>query len=796
MKYTLCILFLSGIVCAADFPTGAQIELITDFSNGLNTITPANKLAKGFSPNLRNVFIHRNPGKIIKRNGFIQIGVATNTLTSGRFMTIFNKENGGKEYIVSDDSIVLTTQDFNAYVVISSGLNQGAHIQSKQIRNKIWFTNGSNSVFTWDGLVMQRLDGTNGTPNVPKFKFIEVFQERVFGLNTSADGSSLDWSDVASTAGVAIAPDSYLAWPAINHTSVGRGDGQVGTSEWYYSGQLQIGKERSIYTLYGTNTSNYNARKTESWVGPSSQDSIAILDDLTYFKGFDGIYSYDGGKAVRISDAISSDMDSVLDVQTKFVINIWNTKPIFDQGQYNQSISSASNVVKLFKGRTVSVGKSSPNSSGTTIFIGAVTSYYLIPDVSSLSQWLNSENFVYVQKVRAPINTGALTVSARIRATLYNTFTGVEQSTVATVNNPPGNYVDFTFSSHSFVFNNQDILQGSMTFKLEWDNKSEPLSAGSVIQSPEDAGFGANLWNFTLAGETTGQYISNVATNTTITSWQSFDANSNTNGGNINYFIRSATSVVNITTQTWLPISPGVVIPFSTLNTFVQWASTLTAPVDFSGEPEIESVIVNHTEGISNGDRPFAVVWNKEYWLSISTEGSGKFSLQYVKAWNTNSNPNAWNKMDSMNLRSFVADGKNSLYGGSASTGAFYRLDYGTNDNGAAIDAFFETQDLILKGGLTGGYDGNWMEEQLHELWIDADGESGNTLRVGLSVNGGAFTERTFDLTGSGRQLKIDYMQSKFGSFFRLRPRNNQLDKGLNLINMAIIYQPLKTRPK
>lgn len=805
-KKVLLFCFFAGTANAANFPTGAQIEPITDFSGGLNTASPANKIAKSFSPNMRNVFIHRQPGKIIKRNGIDQVGITTNVLTSGRFMTIFFKEDGGKEYIVSDDSIVLTTQDFNTYVQISTALNQGAHLQSKQIRNKIWFTNGSESVFTWDGTVMQKLNGLGGTPNVPKFKFLEYYQERVFGFNTSANGSSLNWSDVASTAGAAVAPDSYLAWPVTNGLNIGQGDGQVGTSLWTSNGQLQIGKERSIYTLYGTNTSNYTTRRTESWVGPSSQDAVVVLDDITYFKGLDGIYAYDGGKAERISDPISPDVAVMKDVQTRVVVNVWDTPGVFDTGQYDQTISSASNVVKLFKGRTVLTGNSaqlrsfSPLTEGYTVgnFDPVTTSYYTICDFTTENQWLTSENFVHVQKVRVPMDTGGapLATPARIRATLTNKFTGVFQTTVASVNNPASSYVDFVFSSHSFTFSGSHIRQSSMSLNLEWENKSDLTSQGARVFSPEQVGpSSVNSWAWYLAGETTGQYLSNVATNTAITAWQAFEASNNTNGGTINYFIRSSTSVINITTQTWQSISPGVVIPFSTLNLFVQWASTLTASVAFSGEPELTSVRINHTEGTASKDRPFAVAWNKEYWLSVATETSGNFSLQYVKSWITNPNPHAWMPMNGMNLRSFVADGNNALYGGAASTGAFYRLDYGTNDDGSAIDGFYETPDLTLRGAFSNGYaEGNWQNKQLHEIWIDVDAESDNTFRLGLSINGGSYSEQTRDVTGSARQLEIFYNQTKFAKYFRLRFRNNQIDKGLNLNNAAIIYQPLNTR--
>src|SRR4029077_1404469 len=105
-------------------------------------------------------------------------------------------------FIVSDDSVVLTTKDFNTYTLIISSLNNAVHLQAAQVRNKVWMTNGSDPVFTWDtNQVMQKLDGNGGLPNVPKFRYLAYDQERVWGLNTSANASLLEWSDVASTNG-------------------------------------------------------------------------------------------------------------------------------------------------------------------------------------------------------------------------------------------------------------------------------------------------------------------------------------------------------------------------------------------------------------------------------------------------------------------------------------------------------------------------------------------------------------------------------------------------------------------
>lgn len=776
MKYVLCslILFSTFLVGAAEFPTDAKIELISEFGGGLNTASPPNKISKEFSPNMANVFVHRQPGKLVKRGGFIQVG-STRTLANVRFMFTFYKETGDKEFIVSDDSCVLTTKDFNTFTTIISSLNNTLHLQATQVRNKIWFTNGSDSVFTWDGTVMQKLDGTGGTPTVPRFRYIAYYQERVFGLNTSGDGSALNWSDVASTGGVAIAPDSFLAWPAINAMSVGRGDGQLGSSLWVYSGQLQIGKEWSIYTLFGGNTSNYNARKQEGSVGPSSQDSVVLLDGLTYFKAFDGIYSYDGGQATRISDFINPDIENMLDATAQIVFNTWETPNDFQtKGQFYGLTSTGTTdlTINTDVKRVPAVGGfmgtgvgNPPLDPGTSFYFARV-------------------NFGNAISTSARVYTSAMTVGVNannngLRLFIYNLNTGnIYFSTYTMSTNQP-----ITISSQNPVFDGYEIIGGSYAIKLEFVDGPAASVQDLTIN-----------WSFTLSPATTGQYVSQVTTETTVTAWGHLNSIRNTNGGTVSYFLRSSTSAINITTQTWTSISPGVLISFPVANRFIQWASTITSVSSYTNTTNIDNLEIDHVEGSGSRDRPFAINWKNEYWLSIATDTSGNFSAQYVKSWITNSNPNAWMYMQGMNIRSFAKDGNTTLYGGSASTGAFYRLDYGTNDNGQAIDAFYETPDLVLKGALTGGYDGNWLEEQLYEIWVDVDGEANNTFRLGRSLNGGSYTEQTVDVTGTGRQLKPLFNQSKFAKYFRLRFRNNQIDHSLGLNNAAVIYKPLFTR--
>ncbi len=752
--------------------------MIYDFSGGLNTNDPSHKLDNSFSPYMRNVFIDN--GKIERVSGFSTIG-STMVLRSVTGVFPFVQEDGTTKFLITDSSLTLQTSDFSAWVLVSSAASSLALLNWMQVRNKMWGFNGVDPVIVWDGVSKVILNGNPtrtgvATPNVPKFRYGAYFNDRVWGLSVPNAASDLYFASVITTDNIIIAPDDARAWPAINLIHIGQGDGQVGTSLFVSDGQLRVGKERAIHTIFGDSPGSFNPRKENTDIGVASNDSIAIVDGEAHFLSKNGIYK----SSKRISDLIQPDVENFYSLANGTIQNIWDSQGDFDKGQYNQSISSGSGVVKLFKGRTVNVLYSSQRIPDYAVgpFDPGTTSYTTILDFAVANQWLDSENFIYVQKIRIPMDTTgtALGVSARIRATLTNKFTGLQQTTVTSVNNPAGSVVDFIFSSHSLTFQGFHLRQSSMSVKLEWENFSEPLAQGARVFSPEQAAG----WQVFLAGETTGQYISQVATNTVITSWQTFESNNNTNGGTINYYIRSSTSIVNITTQTWQTINTGVTIPFSTLNRFVQWAATLTASVDFSGEPEITNAFVNHLEGGGAISRAAGINWKNRYWLSVSTSSNASDRIIYVKSKITNKNPDAWMPIQDAPICSFARNG-DILYGGMCSTGIVVRLDYGTNFNGVAIQSTYDTPDMILGDP--------YYDKDISRYIIDGQKSSGGTLTLGTSVDQATFVNESFSIDGSNRYSKVRNKIGKHGKTLRLRLSNMELDKTFKVNSVGVIYK-------
>jgi len=339
----LLLVFVTSYAITAQLNSNAKLENLIDFSGGLNTSDSPNKLEKNESPNILNVLIDEKSGSLYGRNGFELFG-SSNTLTKINLLAILDKETGTDEFIVSDSSIVLATSDFNTWTKLAGPLNTGVVPRAKQVRNKIWITNGFDSVFTYDGSTVVVLNGTTygGVlfPSVPKFKYIEYMNERVFGFNDPVNGgSALSFSALVSTNGTEIAPDSSLAWPSANTLYVGQGDGSVGTGLKVFKGQLRIFKENSIYTLFGIGASDYEVRKTISDSGFISNESVVEREGLLIGQTKNGIEAFNGTDMQFISDKIGDEISESLTDTSKVITDYWDSFSDFTQTVSSYSIS-------------------------------------------------------------------------------------------------------------------------------------------------------------------------------------------------------------------------------------------------------------------------------------------------------------------------------------------------------------------------------------------------------------------------------------------------------------------------
>jgi len=750
-------------------------ELIDDFSGGLNTVLPSHKLDKKYSPYMQNVFIDN--GKIERINGYVALGSSA-TLSKVTGIFPFVRESGQTTFLVTDSSVTLETSDFSTWVLVSSASNTGSLLNWIQVRNKMWGFNGVDFVQTWDGTSKVILNGSNGTPNVPKFRYGAYYQDRVWGFGAPNAASDLYFSAVITTDNVVIAPDNQFAWPSINVVPVGRGDGQIGTALWIYQGQLRAGKEHSIYTIYGDNSSDYKARKEEANIGVVSNDSVRVLDGQSHFLGQTGVYR----NIERVSDLIQPDITRINKGVTNIVTDSWDSQAEFSRGQFSGTTATLSGLL------TVSTEPFYMNRS--TYPTPASYAANNNPHISLSNPGLSLYDYrVRLSTETVPLNffgyPTSLTLVSRgtpggcspnVKITIKNNRTG--ETTDFTRMPVDTNFNEITYNfSVPVLFTSSDLSGSQFQIRIE-------------ATSGLDSGCSYDFYTSTFTGfstikllaATTGQFISDVSTMNTITAWGNFDSARNTNGGAISYYYRTSTSVINITTQTWQGISPGVVINAPTINKYIQWASTIQSVAD--PHSNVDNVTISHIEGQATDARAFAMDWLNRYWLTVTTTSDPTLRLTYVKSKITNTNPDAWMPIVGLPINCYAKAG-NVLYGGAVTGGTVYRLDYGTNFNGSPIVSIYDTPDLPL-----GDY---FFDKNILKYLIDGTKSGGGVMTIGTSRDEGDFSYSTFSIAGSGRYSREITGVTRKAKTIRLRLQNGETDIGLGINNVNILYEPAKS---
>lgn len=366
----------------------------------LNTAASSTKLSPGQTPDADNVWVDEKPGSVMTALGFLKVGTVPSNLPPTLMLTYFKSSEGSQRFIVSDNATVWTTTDFVNYTSLITGLSALFQLRAKVIRDKVWFTNGSDSVRVYDGTSVTVLSGTHatlvvqditytsgnsgispskitiayttggtagsevvtvanlsqisvkiqsgvstatqvlaaingsaaalalisaaitgtagnaqtapfgptalsgGTPNVPKGRFIEYKDERVWLYHISGARSSANFSAVGDNAGNAITPDDLAAWPTSNQLQISEGDNDFGTGIKLYRGYLYCFKQYTIWRVTGYDESSYSRVKTRASTGTRFAESIQELDGVLKFIGIDGFYEFDGEETQRISDLI------------------------------------------------------------------------------------------------------------------------------------------------------------------------------------------------------------------------------------------------------------------------------------------------------------------------------------------------------------------------------------------------------------------------------------------------------------------------------------------------------------
>jgi hypothetical protein len=796
----------------------------------LNTAASPAKLDKNHTPRAINVWPDEKPGSIVTVEGWRHVG----DLPSGnpcRFLYTFTKSDGTSMVLCSDNGTVYKTVDFITFTSIISSLSSAFQLRAATVRDKVWLTNGNDSVRTYDGTTVVVLDGSGGTtPNVPKGKFIEFWDERVWLGDIPSHRSSLRFSSLVDTSGNDIAPDDVSAWSTSNEIACGKDDGDVICGLKVYRGVLFPFKAKFIYRIDGQDEFTYAPTRTSATTGSRIQESIQERDNILEFIGKDGLYEFDGSNAQKVSDIIES-----VDL-TQFSFNN------IQQGTAQQK-SKLWSAAADFTGGTLTL-VSATRVDGSVVIDNYTYSGDLLPASDLTNPWTKATFRTVSESVSGGILTASCTAGTLAgQQTAALQYSRTESGLSNTNGTRAGIYAKVTSASvNSGIY--LLIDDGTRYFKLCIQPGTIKIIDISATQGAPDATYAMNttsayhLYELKIVGTAITVYVdgSSVITYTatngslatkkiefgveangsgaigsglidyvsiifvttgtcqalsdvyhitdSISSWGAFQATYDTNGGTVTFYMRSGTSSVNCLAASWTAISPGASISFSTSNVYVQWRADFTASGTTS--PQLDDVTVNWNTGSAGAlttQGVASIVFNQRYYLAGALTGSSYNNTVIVRGKRVYGGP--FIRLSQFNILAFCLY-NDQLYAAASDSDDLIQLDQNSNANGSALDSSWETRDEV------GGEDEEY-NKRFPVIMIHGQKKGNYSLTVDVSIDGGtsfpSAYQKTISLAGTGRfKSELRYPTLR-GEKVRVRVRTNGIDQPFDIEKIKIFWR-------
>jgi hypothetical protein len=286
-----------------------------NFGGGLNSTGGPLSLKNNESPDLQNVDFNKF-GSVLKRNGYTALNTSAITndpdidglywfelISSGAFTRMAVNVSDGKFWKMDD--LDGTWDDATNGVTITAG----NHVDFETFLNKLYFTNGEDPPLEWDGAGTSSLATMTVPSGLTDAKYVREYNNYLFLGNVVVSGthhkSRIYWSNIKDTS----------TWTATDFIDVAKDDGEEITGLKVLNDRLVIFKTRSIYILQFTGDADIpfvlpGGGKTNSAVGCLAPFSIQALENGLVFMSHDGFYLFDGNNSYKISERISTTVDS------------------------------------------------------------------------------------------------------------------------------------------------------------------------------------------------------------------------------------------------------------------------------------------------------------------------------------------------------------------------------------------------------------------------------------------------------------------------------------------------------
>jgi hypothetical protein len=633
----------------------------------------------------------------------------------------------------------------------------------------VWLVNRSTHVITWNGSTESILDGRANTPNPapPRFNYIEFWNERVWGARTNTNPSGVYFSDLTDTNGNDLDPSTgTLAWPADNVIQVAQENGSPIYGIKVYRNALFVFKENGIWRIDFNGPFDITVSKTLSSAGTRYQTSIVEHDNLLYFLGVDGIYAFDGDRAVRVSDNFRNKFN---DDQSDCAVNerqqTWDTTADFNAGTY--SSSTANDVSGSVTISSVTAGVANFDAGGLISL--SSNSFVCIP-YTGYSMNDACGPFASGYPVLGPYTARVYGANAIDSGTMYivkkvdgSTLAYTGDGTLATLSSGSGDFSTYTVTSSAYA--------GTTVFLHFTGGGSQLYTSTFTIGSRltfqylnTDRGLNYLDNIQTLLYFSSAVWTSQIVNLVEVSSFSTFEAESVTNGGSIAYQIRVGTDATSITQNAYSPITPGALISGTTATIYVQVKSTLTAVSSLDATPELQNITVNTVRGNGSAQAVYSFSFGGNLYITAATGTATTNNIVFVKSRKP---------MESWTLYDWqvgpMTEFNDHFYAGASTHSAISRMNYGTNDNGKAISWFWESREDT--------YERPNIRKYLMEIALDFRKGTESALTAGYSRDGGySYTSKSASAVGTGRGTARFFMAGSNSLDYRFKVSGSTLD--------------------
>ena len=281
-------------------------------NGGLNSSSGPLGLQDNESSDLQNIDFNKF-GSIKKRNGYDTLNSAATSgghhidglhwyefITAGATVRKALCVTAG--WIKKMDDLDGTWDDVTGGLTITSE----NHCSFANFLNVAYVVNGKDAPFQYDGTSCNNSTMPVGV-TIPKF--VAEYNNYLFYAHVTQGGSlrasRLHWSALNDTG----------TWSATDYVDIARDDGQEIAGIKVLADRLVVYKTRSIYNLFYTGDADVpfilpGGGKSNSEVGCVAPHSIQEVLNGHIFLSHDGFYFYDGNNATKISDKVSTTLQS------------------------------------------------------------------------------------------------------------------------------------------------------------------------------------------------------------------------------------------------------------------------------------------------------------------------------------------------------------------------------------------------------------------------------------------------------------------------------------------------------